>query len=118
MRYSGAMPETAEEELVPVSAVERMLTLLKEGRIRELSDIPDLCAETMNAIVSQELSTGAARELRQWAELMFTCVQAQHPSGDGDTNFITALIQMNAPVPALMEKEEERGIDLPIKASG
>jgi len=124
MRYSGAMAKRKNEELVTSPAVERMLVLLKEGRIRELHDITDLCAETMSAIVSQELTTGAARELRQWAELMFTCVQAQNP-GDGDTNFITTLIQMNSPkpaltgiVPALPDKEEEHIIDLPIKASG
>ena len=76
------------------AALERVLGLLSSGQIRELDDITDLCAEDMNAIVTKQLTTSAARELRQWAELMYTCVQAQR-SQEGDVNFITQLVQMN-----------------------
>ena len=77
------------------ATLEKVLALLQGGRIRELNDITDICAEAMNAIVKRQLSTGAARELRQWTELMFTCIQAQTSLGDGDVNFVTQLIQMN-----------------------
>ena len=77
------------------ASMERVLALLSEGRIRELNDITDLCAEAMSALVKRQLSTGAARELRQWTELMFTCVQAQNSSSEGDVNFVTQLILMN-----------------------
>ena len=76
------------------AALERVLGLLSSGKIRELDDITDLCAEAMNAIVTKQLPPSAARELRQWAELMYTCVQAQR-SQEGDVNFITQLVQMN-----------------------
>jgi len=86
--------------------LENLLALLKAGEVRELNDITDLCSEAMSALVKRQLSASAARELRQWTELMFTCVQAQSSSNDGDVNYITQLIQMNA----IDEKPEPKAI--------
>jgi hypothetical protein len=48
----------------------------------------------MQAIAEKEITTGAAREMRQWAELMYTSIQVQQ-GGDNDISFITNLVQMN-----------------------
>lgn len=90
------------------TALARVFTTLQSGKIRELTDITDLCAEAMSAIVKKEMPTAVARELRQWAELMYTCVQAQRVSGDGGgVNFVTQLIQMNGASAEARETVEE-----------
>ena len=54
-------------EELPATIPLDLLTLLGSGKVRELNDIVDLAAEVGAAIVRKEMSTGAARELRQWA---------------------------------------------------
>ena len=92
--------------------LENLLGLLKAGKVRELDDITDLCTEAMSALVTRQMSASTARELRQWTELMFTCVQAQQNTGDGDGTYITQLIQMNS----VEEKPEPKAIaeDAPV----
>lgn len=90
------------------TALTRVFTMLQSGKVRELNDITDLCSEAMAAIVKKEMPTAVARELRQWAELMYTCVQAQRVSGDGGgVNFVTQLIQMNGASMEAREKVED-----------
>ena len=96
---------TTTEESV---ALARVFTMLENGKVRELNDITDLCSGAMAAIVKKEMPTAVARELRQWAELMYTCVQAQRTSGDGGgVNFVTQLIQMNGANVEAREKVED-----------
>ena len=84
--------------------------LLAQGRIRELNDVVDLAAEVASGVIHGDLSTNAARELRQWAELMYTCIQAQNVSGDGDVNFVTQLVQI-AGGQAAIENEPRKAIE-------
>lgn len=86
----------------------RVLSKLKTGEVRELDDVTDLCGEMMAAIISREIPTSMAKELRQWAELMYSSVQAQRSDGDGDINFVTQLIQMNGGTAALEESPKQK----------
>ena len=96
IRYTDDMDKDEITTTEESTALARVFTTLQSGKIRELTDITDLCAEAMSAIVKKEMPTAVARELRQWAELMYTCVQAQRISGEGSgVNFVTQLIQMN-----------------------
>ena len=80
----------AETALAPQGAPDLLLT----GRIRALNDVVDLAAEVSGALMRGEMPTSTAREVRQWAELMYTCIQAQQSNSDGDVNFIGQLIQI------------------------
>ena len=84
--------------------------LLSQGRIRELNDVVDLAAEVASGVVHGDLTTNAARELRQWAELMYTCIQAQQVSGDGNVNFVAQLVQI-AGGQASIENEPRKVIE-------
>lgn len=97
-------------EELPATISLDLLTLLGSGKVRELNDIVDLAAEVGAAIVRKEMSTGAARELRQWAELMYTCVQAQQSGGDGDVNYISQLVQVAGGQP-IINGEPARAIE-------
>jgi len=95
-------PES-EDTLLPTGPPERVLELMQSGKIRTLDNVTDLCAEMMRALMKKEVSANGARELRQWAELIFTSVQSQTAQAEGDM-FITQLIQMNnqdTPLPVL-----------------
>lgn len=88
-----------------------VLNLLKESRIRELNDVVDLAALVSAAVIRGDINGSIARELRQWTELMYTCLQSKSsPKSDGDTNFITQLIQI-AGGPGMMQKEPYRELD-------
>ena len=101
-----------EEMPVPYDA----LALLQQGRIRSLNDVVDLAAEIGGALLRKEIGTTTARELRQWAELMYTGIQAQQSDdGASSTNIIAQLVQiagteppkvMDVPEPAESEWEE------------
>ena len=82
----------ANKPLTP--GTQRIVDHLRKGKFRELHDVTDLCVEVMQAIAEKEITTGAAREMRQWAELMYTSIQVQQ-GGDNDISFITNLVQMN-----------------------
>lgn len=90
-----------------------VLDLLENKKVRELDDVVDIASTISAAILRGHLSNSTARELRQWTELMYTCVQAKNIStGDGDVNFITQLVQMSAEPRQIIEtkvKEEEDG---------
>jgi|TARA_R110000782_G_scaffold33691_1_gene81084 hypothetical protein len=59
-----------------------------------MEDVTDICSLMMAALIDKEITSGQSREIRQWAELMFTSVQAVS-GADQDINYITQLIQMN-----------------------
>jgi len=90
------------------ASVVQVLSKLKAGKVRELDDVTDLCGDMMAAIISREIPTSMAKELRQWAELMYSSVQAQRSDGDGDINFVTQLIQMNGGATALEENPKQK----------
>tara|TARA_R100000963_G_C4620493_1_gene88129 strand:+ start:362 stop:760 length:399 start_codon:yes stop_codon:yes gene_type:complete len=85
---------SSKKNFLPPTHPMRVLEMLQSGEIRTLDNVTDLCAEIMNSVVKKEIPANMARELRQWTELMYTCVQTQSGSSDGDT-FVTQLIQMN-----------------------
>lgn len=84
----------SKPKFLPPAPPMKVLEMLQSGEIRSLDNVTDLCAEIMNGVVKREIPANLARELRQWTELMYTCVQTQTGSSEGDT-FVTQLIQMN-----------------------
>ena len=85
-----------KDEMALVGA-QPLLTMLSSGKIRELNDVIDISSEIASLLVKRELTSGTSRELRQWAELMYTCVQAQQITADSGVNFITQLVQIAGP---------------------
>ena len=72
-------------------------SLLGAGKVRDLSNVTDICAEAMSALLHKQLGTAQSRELRQWTELMFTCLQVEKGvHSDGDVNYITQLVNIEA----------------------
>ena len=84
----------AKQQYQPPDSMSTALDLLRTGRVRELDQVLDLAAEISGAVLRREITTSASRELRQWAELMYTCIQAENVTQNGDTNFVTQLIQI------------------------
>lgn len=84
----------AKQQYQPPDSMSTALDLLRTGRVRELDQVLDLAAEISGAVLRREITTSASRELRQWAELMYTCIQAENVTQGGDTNFVTQLIQI------------------------
>ena len=82
-----------KDEMAVVGA-QPLLAMLSAGKIRELNDVIDISSEIASLLVKKELTSGTSRELRQWAELMYTCVQAQQVTADSGVNFITNLVQI------------------------
>ena len=74
--------------------VNQLKDKLLNGQVREMTDVTDICTLMMGALLTKQLKPGESREIRQWAELMFTSVQAATGEGN-DINYITQLIQMN-----------------------
>ena len=96
-----------EELPIPYKA----LDLLQEGRIRTLDDVVDLAAEVGGALLRKEIGTTTARELRQWAELMYTGIQAQQigDSSNNSTNIIAQLVQIaGTPQPLNSNSPQEK----------
>ncbi|MAH50564.1 hypothetical protein CMI37_32385 [Candidatus Pacearchaeota archaeon] len=84
----------AKKDEMALVGAQPLLTMLAAGNIRELNDVVDISAEIASLLVKKELTSGISRELRQWAELMYTCVQAQQVTADSGVNFITNLVQI------------------------
>ena len=84
----------AKKDEMALVGAHPLLTMLAAGNIRELNDVVDISAEIASLLVKKELTSGISRELRQWAELMYTCVQAQQVTADSGVNFITNLVQI------------------------
>lgn len=84
----------SKQQFLPPALPMKVLEMLQSGEIRTLDNVTDLCTEIMNGVVKKEIPVNLARELRQWTELMYTCVQTQTGSNEGDT-FVTQLIQMH-----------------------
>ena len=84
----------SKKDEMSIVGAQPLLTMLAAGNIRELNDVVDISAEIASLLVKKELTSGTSRELRQWAELMYTCVQAQQVTADSGVNFITNLVQI------------------------
>jgi len=84
----------AKKDEMALVGAQPLLTMLAAGNIRELNDVVDISAEIASLLVKRELTSGISRELRQWAELMYSCVQAQQVTADSGVNFITNLVQI------------------------
>tara|TARA_R110002012_G_scaffold270528_1_gene454935 strand:+ start:307 stop:618 length:312 start_codon:yes stop_codon:yes gene_type:complete len=74
--------------------VQQLKEKLLNSQVREMTDVTDVCTLMMGALLSKRIKPGESREIRQWAELLFTSVQAATGEGN-DINYITQLIQMN-----------------------
>ncbi len=85
-------------------------SLLGAGKVRDLSNVTDICAEAMSALLHKQMGTAQSRELRQWTELMFTCLQVEKGvHSDGDVNYITQLVNIEAAkmeAPQIVEVEQ------------
>ena len=81
-----------EEELTP----EIILAMAKAGSLRTSNDLKDFGAEMMGAIARKEVTVSAAREMRQWAELVYSLIQMENiTGGDSSVNIIGQLVQLS-----------------------
>lgn len=116
----------AKQQYQPSESMSTALELLRAGKVRELDQVLDLAAEISGAVMRREITTSASRELRQWAELMYTCIQAENVVQGGDTNFVTQLIQIaggptadrTSQIIQDVEAEPKQIISIPKKATG
>lgn len=75
---------------------EAILALAKSGKLRGSDDLKDFSAEMMGALLRKEVTVGASREMRQWAELIYSLIQTESLEGGGkEVNFIGQLVQMS-----------------------
>ena len=89
---------------------EAVLELAKAGKLRGSNDLKDFSAEMMGALLRREVTVGASREMRQWAELIYSLIQTEAMGNGGkEINFIGQLIQMSG-VSIDAEKEEPKQI--------
>ena len=86
-----------EDDLTP----EAILEMAKAGELRSSNDLKDFGAEMMGAIARKEVTVSAAREMRQWAELVYSLIQMDSLSGNGESsvNIIGQLVQMSGDSP-------------------
>jgi len=82
-----------DDDLTP----EAILKMAQAGKLRSSNDLKDFGAEMMGAIARKEVTVSAAREMRQWAELVYSLIQMERISGGGDSsvNIIGQLVQMS-----------------------
>ena len=93
-RYNEPMEN---DEMTP----EAILSMAKAGKLRSSADLKDFGAEMMGAIARKEVTVSAAREMRQWAELVYSLLQMERINGGGDSsvNIIGQLVQMSGEPP-------------------
>tara|TARA_R110000765_G_scaffold426680_1_gene543344 strand:+ start:895 stop:1329 length:435 start_codon:yes stop_codon:yes gene_type:complete len=73
-----------------------ILALAQTGKLRDSNDLKDFSAEMMGALLRKEVTVGASREMRQWAELIYSLIQTESMSNGGkEINFIGQLVQMS-----------------------
>ena len=73
-----------------------ILGMAKAGSLRSSNDLKDFGAEMMGAIARKEVTVGAAREMRQWAELVFSLISMEGMTGgDSSVNIIGQLVQLS-----------------------
>lgn len=97
---------------------EAILGLAKSGKLRGSNDLKDFSAEMMGALLRKEVTVGASREMRQWAELIYSLIQTESlENGGKEVNFIGQLIQMSGVTMGHEkgpDKKEEKQAQLPV----
>ncbi len=79
---------------------EAILEMAQAGKIRSSNDLKDFGAEMMGAIARKEVTVSAAREMRQWAELVYSLISMEGlTGGDSSVNIIGQLVQMSGEPP-------------------
>ena len=79
---------------------EAVLAWAQAGKLRSPNDLKDFGAEMMGAIVRKEVTVSAAREMRQWAELVYSLISMEGlTGGDSSVNIIGQLVQMGGESP-------------------
>lgn len=85
---------------------EAILGMAKAGSLRSSNDLKDFGAEMMGAIARKEVTVGAAREMRQWAELVFSLISMEGMTGgDSSVNIIGQLVQMSGTPQQVIEAQ-------------
>ena len=92
-------PELSEEFLQELSALTETTLpaayLSKTaGKVRSPESVVDFATVVCVAVAKGEIKFSQSAELRKWAELMYTCIQADKLAGESSTNYITQLIQI------------------------
>tara|TARA_R100000742_G_C4274946_1_gene95154 strand:+ start:783 stop:1217 length:435 start_codon:yes stop_codon:yes gene_type:complete len=89
----SALPAPSDDHQVTAEAI---LALAQTGKLRDSNDLKDFSAEMMGALLRKEVTVGASREMRQWAELIYSLIQTESMSNSGkEINFIGQLVQMS-----------------------
>ena len=79
---------------------EVILEMARKGELRTSNDLKDFGAEMMGAIARKEVTVSMAREMRQWAELVYSLIQMESiTGGDSSVNIIGQLVQMSGEPP-------------------
>jgi hypothetical protein len=87
------LPAPSDDHQVTAEAI---LALAQTGKLRDSNDLKDFSAEMMGALLRKEVTVGASREMRQWAELIYSLIQTESMSNNGkEINFIGQLVQMS-----------------------
>ncbi|QDP58819.1 MAG: hypothetical protein Unbinned80contig1000_28 [Prokaryotic dsDNA virus sp.] len=85
-----------DDEVTP----DAILEMAQAGKIRSSNDLKDFGAEMMGAIARKEVTVSAAREMRQWAELVYSLISMEGlTGGDSSVNIIGQLVQMSGEPP-------------------
>ena len=86
----------SDDEVTP----EAILEMAQSGKLRSSNDLKDFGAEMMGAIARKEVTVSAAREMRQWAELVYSLISMEGlTGGDSSVNIIGQLVQMSGEKP-------------------
>lgn len=79
-----------------VVTAEAVLALAQAGKLRDSNDLKDFSAEMMAGLLRKQVTVGVSREMRQWAELIYSLIQTESLKDTGsEVNFIGQLIQMS-----------------------
>ena len=82
------------DEIAPATL--DLLDRLAPGKIRSYEDITDIAGLVASGLLLEEISRQNAKELRGWAEVMYTCVAANSGTKDGaGSTTIQQLIQLS-----------------------
>ena len=105
-------PDLSEEFLKELAAIQDSTLpaayLSKAaGKIRSPEAVIDFATVVCMAVAQGQIKVSQSTEMRKWAELMYTCIQADKLAGESSTNYITQLIQIaGGSESAQMEKIE------------
>jgi hypothetical protein len=95
---------------------EVILEMARKGELRTSNDLKDFGAEMMGAIARKEVTVSMAREMRQWAELVYSLIQMESiTGGDSSVNIIGQLVQMSGePAKQIVDTKAEKTPELDI----